>query len=135
MGGERLIWVVDDDEEMNQAVRLMLELLEFRVRTFVDAPSASRELPTGERPDAIVLDIAMPEVSGIDMLEFLRRRKDLSQIPVVMLSTETTDVQVDEAMALGADAFVFKPVTIEELEKAIANAIAKHQSAQAGDHL
>jgi DNA-binding NarL/FixJ family response regulator len=52
-----------------------------------------------------------------------------------MLSTETTDVQVDEAMALGADAFVFKPVTIEELEKAIANAIAKHQSAQAGDHL
>ncbi|MGD2254077.1 MAG: response regulator [Anaerolineales bacterium] len=135
MGGERLIWIVDDDEEMNQAVRLMLELLEFRVQTFVDAPSASRELLTGERPDAIVLDIAMPEVSGIDMLEFLRRRKDLSQIPVVMLSTETTDVQVDEAMALGADAFVFKPVTIEELEKAIENAIAKHQSAQAGDHL
>jgi CheY-like chemotaxis protein len=68
----------------------------------------------------------MPEVSGIDMLEFLRMRTDLRKIPVVMLSSETTDIQVDEAMKLGADAFVFKPVTIEELETAIATAEAAH---------
>jgi DNA-binding NarL/FixJ family response regulator len=43
-----------------------------------------------------------------------------------MLSSETTDVQVDEAMAKGADAFVFKPVTIEELEGAIRKAVAAH---------
>jgi DNA-binding NarL/FixJ family response regulator len=46
---------------------------------------------------------------------------------VVMLSSETTDVQVDEAMKLGADAFVFKPVTIEELEGAIERAMAAHK--------
>jgi DNA-binding NarL/FixJ family response regulator len=43
-----------------------------------------------------------------------------------MLSSETTDVQVDEAMELGADAFVFKPVTLDELENAIQKAISVH---------
>jgi DNA-binding NarL/FixJ family response regulator len=46
-------------------------------------------------------------------------RDDFKKIPVVMLSSETTDIQVDEAMRIGANAFVFKPVTLEELEEAI----------------
>jgi DNA-binding NarL/FixJ family response regulator len=66
----------------------------------------------------------MPEISGIDMLEFMRRHKDLNEVAVVMLSSETTDIQVDEAMDYGADAFIFKPVTLEELEAAIQKAIA-----------
>jgi two-component system chemotaxis response regulator CheY len=121
------VWIVDDDDEMSHAVRLMLELLDCTVETHRDARSAARRLLTGERPDLMVLDINMPEVSGIDLLEFLRMRPDLKHIPVVMLSSETTDVQVDEAMQLGADAFVFKPVTIEELEEAIERAIAAHR--------
>ncbi len=68
----------------------------------------------------------MPGVSGIDMLEFMRQEKNFTEIPIVMLSSETTDVQVDEAMDLGADAFVFKPVTLDELENAIQQAISKH---------
>jgi len=73
----------------------------------------------------LVLDINMPEVSGIDMLEFVRMREELKDMPVVMLSSETTDAQVDQAMTLGADAFVFKPVTVEELEGALGKAMAK----------
>ena len=121
------VWIVDDDDEMSQAVRLMLELLDCTVETHRDARSAARRLLTGERPDLMVLDINMPEVSGIDLLEFLRMRPDFKRIPVVMLSSETTDIQVDEAMKLGADAFVFKPVTIEELEGAIQRALAAHR--------
>jgi CheY-like chemotaxis protein len=120
------VWIVDDDDEMSHAVRLMLELLDCSVETHRDARSAARRLLAGERPELMVLDINMPEVSGIDLLEFLRMRPDLKRIPVVMLSSETTDVQVDEAMKLGADAFVFKPVTIEELESAIQRALAAH---------
>jgi len=98
------------------------------VTIFRDARSAARKLLTGARPELMVLDINMPEVSGIDLLEFLRMRNDLRSIPIVMLSSETTDRQVDEAMELGADAFVFKPVTIEELEGAIQRAFAAHQN-------
>ena len=68
----------------------------------------------------------MPGVSGIDFLEFLRRRKDLRNIPVVMLSTEAADLMVDHAMALGADAYVTKPVAIEELEEAMKKAFRAH---------
>jgi two-component system chemotaxis response regulator CheY len=122
-----VVWIVDDDDEMSHAVRLMLELLDCTVETHRDARSAARRLLAGERPELMVLDINMPEVSGIDLLEFLRLQPDLKRIPVVMLSSETTDVQVDEAMKLGADAFVFKPVTIEELEGAIERAMAAHK--------
>ena len=122
------VWIVDDDDEMSHAVKLMLQLLDFTVTIFRDARSAARQLLSGEvRPELMVLDINMPEVSGIDLLEFLRLREDLRSIPVVMLSSETTDRQVDEALDLGADAFVFKPVTIEELEGAVQRAFAAHQ--------
>ncbi len=121
----RAVWIVDDDDEMSHAVKLMLQLLDSTVEIFRDARSAAKRLLAGDRPDLIVLDINMPEVSGIDFLEFLRMRDDLKEIPVVMLSSETTDIQVDEAMRIGANAFVFKPVTLEELEEAIRIALPK----------
>ena len=120
----RVVWIVDDDDEMSHAVTLMLQLLDCSVETFRDARSAAQKLLDGGRPELIVLDINMPEVTGIDLLEFLKMRPDLKHIPVVMLSSETTDAQVDEAMKIGANAFVFKPVTLDELEAAINKALA-----------
>jgi DNA-binding response OmpR family regulator len=118
-------WIVDDDEEMSHAVKLMLQLLEFDVSTFPNARSAGQALLAGRRPDLLVLDINMPEVTGIDFLEFVRSRAEFKHLPVVMLSTETADQQVDEALRLGANEFVFKPVTIEELERAIGRVLSQ----------
>lgn len=75
----------------------------------------------------MILDINMPEVSGLDMLEFVRRRNEWNDLPVIMLSSEAADVQVDKALSLGADAYAFKPVMIDELESAINKAFIKHQ--------
>ena len=75
----------------------------------------------------IVLDINMPEVSGLDLLEFLRRRTEWQELPIVMLSTEAADVTVDQAMELGADGYVMKPVTLEELSKVIETAFKKRE--------
>jgi DNA-binding response OmpR family regulator len=115
-------WIVDDDDEMSQAVKLMLQMLNHTVVIYREARSAARALLAGSRPDVIVLDINMPEVSGIDFLEFVRMRTELKGLPVVMLSSETTDIQVDEALRKGANAFVFKPVTLEEMEAALKKA-------------
>ena len=120
------VWFVDDDEEMRQAVSLMLNMLGHEMKGFGNARVAARALIGGERPDLLLLDISMPEVSGVDMLEFVRRRPELKNLPVLMLSSETTDVQVDQALALGADGFIGKPVTIEELERALDKAVQKH---------
>ncbi|MCH7609896.1 MAG: response regulator [Chloroflexi bacterium] len=123
----RQAWIIDDDDEMNHAVRLMLELLDFEVLTYRAARPAAKMLLDGRRPDLIVLDINMPEVTGMDFLEFLGMRAELKGLPVIMLSTEASDVRVNEAMKLGASGFVSKPVTIEELETVIAKALPEQR--------
>jgi DNA-binding response OmpR family regulator len=118
------VWIVDDDEEMGRAVSLMLKLLECETKYFPHPRIAAKALLDGGRPDLMVLDINMPEVSGLDMLEFLRRK--WKTLPVIMLSSEAADVMVDKAMQLGADGYVMKPVTLEELEKAMSQAFYRH---------
>ena len=113
------IWIVDDDQEMAGAVTLMLKLLGHSTRHFLNARLAAKELLDGNRPDLLLLDISMPEVTGIMMLEFVRRRPEWNDLPVMMLSSEATDTQVDEAYKLGADGYVMKPASIDELEAAL----------------
>jgi two-component system chemotaxis response regulator CheY len=124
----RQVWLVDDDEEMNRAIGLMLKMLDCDVRSFHSARSAAQTLLTGKTPQLLILDINMPEVSGLDLLEFLRRRPEWTHLPVIMLSSESGDSVVDRALGMGADGYVVKPVTIQELETAMAAAMQKHES-------
>ena len=121
------IWFVDDDEEMIGAIRLMLKLLDCETVAFFNARSTVQALMDGRRPDLILLDINMPEVTGLDLLEFLRREQKTRSLPVVMISTEASDVMVDRASELGADAYVSKPVTLEELDRAMKEAFQKRK--------
>lgn len=120
------IWTVDDDEEMSRAIELMLKMLECEVTAFHNVRSAAQLFAAGRRPDLLILDINMPEVTGLDMVEFLRRRTETKNLPIVMLSSEAADTMVDKALELGADSYVMKPVTIEELEKAMSTAFYRH---------
>ncbi len=122
----RNIWIVDDDEEMSHAIGLMLKLLDYETSAFFNVRSAAQLFASGKTPDLLILDLNMPEISGLDMIEFLRRRPDSKNLPIVMLSSEAADMIVDKAMAVGADSYVMKPITIEELEKAMTTAFDKH---------
>jgi len=120
------IWIVDDDEEMARAISLMLKLIDCQTQYFFHPRPAAQALLAGGKPDLLILDINMPEVSGLDMLEFVRRRKEWKNLPVIMLSSEAADVMVDKALQMGADGYVMKPVTIEELERVMSQAFYKH---------
>ena len=120
------IWIVDDDEEMGRAISLMLNLLDCTTKHYLNSRTAAQALLAGGAPELMVLDINMPEVSGLDLLEFLRRRKEWKDLPVIMLSSEAADVMVEKAMQLGADGYVMKPVTIDELEKVMSQAFYNH---------
>ena len=121
------VWIVDDDQEMTRAISMMLEMLGCQVTGFLSARNAAKTLLTGASPDLLVLDINMPEVTGLDFLEFLRRRPEWKNLPVVMLSTEAADVTVDQALELGADGYLMKPITLEELDKVMETAFQKYQ--------
>lgn len=129
----REIWVVDDDEEMSRAVGLMLELLDCKVTTYNNVRSAAQRIVAGKKPDLIVIDVNMPEISGLDMIEFLRRRPESKELPIIMLSSEADEATIDKAMALGADTYILKPATVEELEKAMATAFYKHLNLRVED--
>jgi len=126
MTTKKQAWIVDDDEEMCRAVQLMLKLLDLESRYYLSPRTAGQALLEGETPDVLILDINMPDVSGMDFLEFLRKRSDYADLPVVMLSTEAADVQVDLALEMGADAYVTKPVSLEEMSAAIQRALRVH---------
>jgi CheY-like chemotaxis protein len=120
------IWVIDDDEEMGRAIGLMLKLLDCETTLFLSARPAVQALLSGKRPDLMIVDINMPEVSGLDLIEFLRRRPEWKDMPIVMLSSEAADTMIDKALTHGADAYITKPVTLEELEEAMQVAFSKH---------
>lgn len=122
------VWVVDDDEEMSHAIGLMLKVLDCEVTSFHSARSAAQWLLTGKAPQLLILDINLPEVSGLDLLEFLRRRREWKDLPIVVLSSEAADSTVDKALGLGADTYIMKPVTIEELENAMEISLHRHVS-------
>jgi two-component system chemotaxis response regulator CheY len=122
------LWYVDDDGDMIQAVKLMLQLLGYETRSFLDARGAAKLLLAGEQPDVLMLDINMPEVSGLDLLEFVRKRDRWKHLPVIMLSSEAADLHIDKARELGADGYIFKPVTMEELEEVLLQAEAKRKA-------
>ena len=126
----RQIWVVDDDEEMGRAVGLMLKLLDSDTTLFLNARSAVQTLLTGKKPELMVIDINMPEISGLDLIEFLRRRPEWRAMPIIVLSSEAADTTVDKALRYGADSYITKPVTLEELEKAMENAFSKHRTSE-----
>lgn len=123
----REIWIVDDDAEMRTAIQLMLKVIGWEAHGFPSARMAAQALLTGGRPHAMLLDINMPEVSGLDLLEFVRRRPEWNRLPVLMLSTEAADVTVHQALGMGADGYVTKPATVDELERALNSALAKHK--------
>ena len=88
------IWFVDDDDEMGQAIGLMLGLLDHEMRRFNNPRIAAKSLSQGEKPDLLLLDINMPEVNGIDLLEFIRRQPKWKDLPILMISSEATDQQI-----------------------------------------
>jgi two-component system response regulator AtoC len=118
--GERRprILVVDDAEGIRTYLCNLLKARGFDTVTAEDGESALVEIETGERPDAVLLDIMMP---GIDGLETLARIRAFDpNLPVVMLSVVGKAPTIVKAMQLGADDFVNKPFEEEELDQALA---------------
>jgi two-component system, OmpR family, phosphate regulon response regulator PhoB len=108
------ILVVDDEPDISALVAYHLARESYRVRTMADGGEALRAIER-ERPDLVVLDVMLPEASGLDVLRELRRRPDLASIPVVLLTARREEQDRIEGLSLGADDYVPKPFSPQEL--------------------
>jgi signal transduction histidine kinase/CheY-like chemotaxis protein/putative methionine-R-sulfoxide reductase with GAF domain len=119
-GGDRpVILVIDDDTTSLQLVLDYLSDADYRV-ICTNRPARGLKLVRDNQPAAVVLDVVMPELDGLALLETLKGQADTAHIPVVML-TITEDRQ--QAIQRGADRFLLKPISQEALLAAI-NALA-----------
>ena len=94
---EKYILVVDDDPDLVETVAMMLESKGCEVGRAYDGVEGEESIRE-RRPDLVILDIMMPQVTGIDMLEFMQRHRDLDKVPVVMLSHLAREADVKRAL-------------------------------------
>jgi CheY-like chemotaxis protein len=107
--GRPRILLVDDSISVRRFVGQMLERAGFQVVTTGDGAEALRQL--AESPfDVVVTDLEMPRVNGYELIEDVRRRPGLRDLPVVVLTTRAGDKHVALARHLGVEHYVTKPV-------------------------
>jgi CheY-like chemotaxis protein len=115
------ILLVEDNPDDVAAVRRLASSCEtaVRVRVVVDGDEASRYLaehagPLDEPPDLILLDVRMPGIAGIEVLERVRSDSRLSDVPVVMLTSSDGDEDIRAAQDLGAHSYLIKPLSAQD---------------------
>lgn len=108
------ILVVEDEPDISALVAYHLAREAYRVRTATDGLEALR-LVERERPDLVVLDVMLPEASGLEVLRELRGRPDLQSVPVILLTARKEEQDRVEGLSLGADDYIAKPFSPREL--------------------
>jgi two-component system KDP operon response regulator KdpE len=106
-----LILVIDDDQHILDFVKLELVTHEFRVVTARDGETALK-IAEEQRPDLVVLDVIMPAMSG---LEVMRRLRETSSIPIILLTGRNRDQDKVRGLDMGADDYLAKPFNPDEL--------------------
>jgi two-component system, OmpR family, response regulator MprA len=107
------ILVVDDDRAVREALRRALELQGYEVELAVDGVEALAQLEANGQPDAVVLDILMPGIDGLEVCRQIRRSGNA--VPVLMLTARDAVGDRVEGLDAGADDYLVKPFALEEL--------------------
>ncbi len=108
------ILVVDDNPDTLRIVKIILEGKGFGVQTAGNGPEAFSRLEE-QKPDLIILDIMMPRMDGLEILERLKGTAETSSIPVILLTAKVQYKDVLEGYKLGAESYVTKPFTSDHL--------------------
>jgi DNA-binding response OmpR family regulator len=108
-----LVLVADDDADILSLVRLRLERSGYSVVSARNGAEAL-ELARERRPDLAILDVAMPELTGLEVTQ--RLREEHLDVPVILLTARARDVDVAAGADAGADVYVTKPFSPQELE-------------------
>lgn len=108
------IYVIDDDAQLLRMVGLMLERGGHAV-TLLNNPIDGLEQIKADKPELLVLDVMMPNMSGHDLAKEIRNDKSLADLPILMLTARSQEIDRMAALKSGANDYLSKPVTSQEL--------------------
>jgi len=114
----KTVIVVEDEPDAAELFAEMMRVSGFRVlKTYSSTPAIS--LIAKEQPDVVILDIMMPDVSGLEVLRFMRRQPQLMGTPVIVVSAKSMPSDIREGLEAGATLYLTKPVGYLDLKKAV----------------
>ena len=108
------VLIVEDEPDVAELERRAFEKEGFRVET-VERASLALERLERRPPDLVILDLMLPDLDGLEVLKFLRFRKELTRVPVIVVSARGEEVDRVLGFELGADDYVVKPFSPREL--------------------
>ncbi|KKT96821.1 MAG: Response regulator receiver protein [Parcubacteria group bacterium GW2011_GWA2_45_15] len=116
------VLIVDDDKFLLDMYRKKFESKGVTVDVAVGSAEALAKLRGGAKPDVLILDIIMPDIDGIELLETIRKEKLVPNSVVIMLTNESNWDRIEKAKSLGIKSYIVKATTIpsEVVEEALA---------------
>lgn len=108
------ILLIDDEEHILELLKFNLESVGFEVMCSSDGFDGYL-MAKNQKPDLILLDWMLPNISGIDLLKKIRTDESLNEIPVIMLTAKNMEEDKVEGLEKGADDYITKPFGIKEL--------------------
>jgi phosphate regulon transcriptional regulator PhoB len=111
---KKKILVADDEKDIVELVAFNLEREGFAVSRAFDGQKAW-EMVNGEKPDLVILDLMMPELSGMEVCGRIRRQEKTASLPIIMLTAKSDPVDKVLGLEIGADDYITKPFHVREL--------------------
>ncbi|MCX5726370.1 MAG: response regulator [Candidatus Saganbacteria bacterium] len=108
------ILIVDDDPAVLELLKFAVESEKYSAVLAKDGKEAL-ELTREERPDLILLDIMLPYIDGYNVLESLRKDKNLKILPIIVVSAKIREVDINFGLQLGANYYMTKPLDLDLL--------------------
>ncbi|MBP0019634.1 MAG: response regulator [Cyanobacteria bacterium SBLK] len=121
------ILIIEDEAQIRNNLQEILTLADFET-CIAENGKIGVELVENERPDLILCDLMMPAMDGYEVLTVLNRDRRSQTIPFIFLTAKTERADVRQGMELGADDYLTKPFTPDEVLKAINTRLAKQES-------
>ena len=119
---KKTIIVIEDEQEAAEMFAEMMRVSGFRVLKASGSNTAMKMIET-EKPAAVILDIMMPDVSGLEVLRFMRGKPKLARIPVVVVSAKSMPSDIRIGLEAGASVYLTKPVGYLDLKEAVEKAL------------
>jgi DNA-binding response OmpR family regulator len=120
-----LVLVVEDDADIRDLVRYRLERTGYRVITAPDG-EIGLALALEHTPDLAILDVMMPKMDGYELTRRLRQEEATSKMPIILLTARAQDTDVDHGFDVGADDYIRKPFSPQELSRRVQAILGRH---------
>lgn len=116
------VLIVDDDPAMHQMIRPLLQMLECEAISAMNGAEALQQM-TSRPPDLILLDVLLPDISGLDVCRRIRSQPAWSDVPIIAITISTDPAIRQHILDAGADDFITKPLDLLELRTRIASGL------------